>query len=113
MLPENRQDLCWTFQSTCHTLDDLNQQLNTYMMHTTLHHTRRRHHHHTGSDLNRGLEAPTGNRADKVHPTPAPLHLLLGDNHILKRKGIGSKSTTRTPEHCKIKMKGKGTQRYT
>jgi hypothetical protein len=72
------------------------------MMHTTLHHTRRRHHHHTGSDPNRGQEALTGNRADKAHPNPAP---LPGDNHIPKRRGIGSRSTKRTPEHFKIKTK--------
>ena len=76
-------------------------------MHTTLHHTRRRHHHHTGSDLNRGPEAPTGNRSDKVHPNPAHHHLFLGDNHILKKKGTGSKSMKRTPEQCKIRTKEK------
>ena len=64
-------------------------------------------HHHTGSDPNRGLETPTGNKADKAHPNPALHHLLPGDNLLRKRKGIGSKSTKKTPEQCKIRMKEK------
>ena len=54
-----------------------------------------------------GLETPTGNRADKAHPNPALHHLLPGDNLLRKRKGIGSKSTKKTPEQCKIRMKEK------
>ena len=69
--------------------------------------TCRHHHHHTGSDPNRGLETPTGNKADKAHPNPALHHLLPGDNLLRRRKGIGSKSTKKTPEQCKTRMKEK------
>ena len=48
---------------------------------------------------------PTGNKADRVHPNPAPHHPRPGDNLLRRRKGIGSKSTKKTPEPCKTRTK--------